>query len=60
MNNVAEGKIVTTRLNRLIEIFAQYDKMLDEIIWTKDQDRELIELRNKANAIIDELNNARS
>ena len=51
---------MTTQLDRIIEVFMQYDKMLDEIIWTKDQDRELIELRNKAKAIIDELNDTRS
>ena len=44
-----------TRLDRIIEVFEQYHEMLDEIIWTKDQEDKLTELHNKANVLIDEL-----
>jgi len=44
-----------TRLDRIIEVFRQYDKMVDEIIWCKEQDRELTKLRDKTNVLIDEL-----
>lgn len=41
--------------NRIAEVFKQYYDMLDDIIWTKRQEDELIYLQNKANALIDEL-----
>lgn len=44
-----------TRLDRIIEVFDKYYEMVDEIIWTQEQDDKLMELRNKANVLIDEL-----
>ena len=44
-----------TRLDRIIEVFDQYHEMLDEIIWLKEQDDRLKELRDKANVLVDEL-----
>lgn len=41
--------------DRISEVFKQYYDMLDNIIWTKRQEDELINLQNKANALIDEL-----
>lgn len=44
-----------TRLDRIIEVFEQYYEMVDEIIWTKEQEDKLNELRDKSNTLVDEL-----
>ncbi len=44
-----------TRLDRIIEVFEQYYEMVDEIIWVKEQEDKLNELRDKANVLVDEL-----
>ena len=41
--------------NRIAEVFKQYYDMVDDIIWLKTQEDELMDLRDKANALIDEL-----
>ena len=41
--------------NRIAEVFKQYYEMVDDIIWLQTQENELNELRDKANALINEL-----
>ena len=44
-----------TRLERVIKAFNQYDTMVDEIIWCKEQEDKLNELRNEVSLLVGEL-----
>ena len=43
------------RLERIIKAFNDYDSMIDEIIWCKEQEDRLNELRNEVSLLIGEL-----
>ena len=44
-----------TRLERVIKAFNQYDTMVDEVIWCKEQEDKLNELRNEVSLLVGEL-----
>ena len=41
--------------NKITEIFERYYEIVDDLIWSRAQQDELLELRDKANALIEEL-----
>ena len=44
-----------TRLEKIIKAFNQYDTMVDNIIWTKEQENKLNDLRNEVSLLVGEL-----